>query len=157
MIILINLYLAKINKKMCMQLMVIIKFQSCKSESILVNKKSQSIICFESKLFCKVAQLQKIAKNAKILLASFENRLKKNSFVFQKMFSYKNFLKIMIKYNDVISNTKLIKKLDFKLYNILSDPCFLFVVYSSLRKDVVNKNNNVERMRTFKSYRVKIS
>jgi len=63
----------------------------------------------------------------------------------------------MIKYNDVISNTKLIKKLDFKLYNILSDPCFLFVVYSSLRKDVVNKNNNVERMRTFKSYRVKIS
>ena len=108
--------------------MVVIQFQSCKSEPIVVDTKSQGIIRSESILFYKVAQLQKISKNAKVLLASFENRFKKSSFVFQKMFSYKNLLKVMIKYNDVINNAKSIEKLNFKVYNILSDPCLLILL-----------------------------
>lgn len=57
----------------------------------------------------------------------------------------------MIKYNDVMNNTKLIKKLDLKLYDILSNPCFLFMVYSNVRKDLVDKFNGVGKERTFKN------
>lgn len=144
MIILIKLYLAKINKNISMRLMKVIQFQSCKSESIVVE--SQCAIRFKSKLFCKVAQLQKISKNAKVLLTLFENRLKKSSCLVQKMFSYENLYKVMVKYNHVINNDKVIENLDFKLYHILSDPCFLFMVYSSLRKKIIDKCNGVGKV-----------
>lgn len=124
--------------------MVVIQFQSCKSESIVVNKESRSILYSELTLFCEVAQLQKFSKSVKVLLAFFEKRLKKSSWVIRKTFSYENLLNVMIKYNDVINNNiKLIEKFNVKLYAILSDPCFLFIVYSSLRKDVVDKFNGV--------------
>ena len=53
----------------------------------------------------------------------------------------------MIKYNKV----KSIKKPDFKLFDILSDPCFLFMVYLNLRKDVVDKFNDIGEVRIFES------
>jgi hypothetical protein len=151
MIILIKLHLAKINKNMFMRLMVVIQLQSCKSELIIINKESQDIVYPKSNLFVKVAKLQKISKNAKFLLVFFENRLKKSSWVVQKIFSYKNLRRVMTKYDEVINNIKLIEKLDVELYDILSDPCFLFMVYSNLRKDIVDKFNGVGRARTFES------
>ena len=157
MIILIKLHLAKINKNMYMRLVIIIQFQSCKSESIVVDKGSQCTVYSGLNLFCEVAQLQKISKNAKVLLVFFENRLKKSSCVVQKMFSYENLIKVMLKYNDVIRNTKSIEKLDFKLYDILSDPCFLFMIYLNVRKDLIDKFNGVGRRELLKVSRVEFS
>ena len=108
-----------------------------------MSKKFQSLIYSELKLFCEVAQLQKISKNVKFFLAFFQNRLKKNSRVVQKIFSYKNFVKVMIKYSNIVNNKKAIEKLEFQLFDVLSDPCFLFMVYSNLRKDIINKSNDV--------------
>lgn len=79
MSILIKLHLARINKNMYMRLMVVLQFQSCNSESRVANKKGQGTVHSELNLFCEVAQLQKISKNAKVLLAFFEIRLKKSS------------------------------------------------------------------------------
>jgi group II intron reverse transcriptase/maturase len=83
---------------------------------------------------CEVTQLQKIVKEAKVLLAPFKNRINKGSKVVQKSFTEENLAKVMISYYDVVTNAEKSENYD-QLYNILVEPCYLLLAYSRLKKD----------------------
>lgn len=130
-----KLYLTEINGNMNMRLSAVNQLQGRRSESTVVDKGDLGTTHFKSSQSCEVTSLQRIQKEAKALLNPFENRLKKGSRAVQKTFSIENLTKVMHEYYSVINLSEHSENLDEKLYNILSDPCFLLLAYSSLRKD----------------------
>ena len=133
---LMKLYLTEINGNMNMRLSTVNQLQGRKSESTVVDKRDLGRIHFKSSQSCEVTSSQWIHEEAKALLNPFENRLKKGSRAVQKTFSVENLTKVMHEYYIVINLSEHFENLDEKLYDILSDPCFLFLAYLSLRKDV---------------------
>lgn len=130
-----KLYLTEINGNMNMRLWTVNPLQGRRSESTVVDKRDLGTTHFKSSQFCEATSSQRIHEEAKALLNPFENRLKKGSRAVQKTFSIKNLTKVMHEYYSVINLSEHFENLDEKLYNILLDPCFLFLAYSSLRKD----------------------
>jgi retron-type reverse transcriptase len=128
-------YLTEINGNINMRLSAVNQLQDRRSESTVVDNGGLGATHIKSSQSCEVTSLRRIHEEAKALLNPFENRLKKGSRTVQKTFSIRNLTKVMHEYYSAINLSEHPKNPDEKLFNILSDPCFLFLAYSSLKKD----------------------
>ncbi len=109
-----------------------------RSEVTLVvnaNKKTQKALIV---LDCEVLQLKFLSK-AKGLLKSYNKTIKKASLKVQKVFTVNNIAKAYYELDCLISIVRHNRSTGFRnklpLFKILTDPCYLLIAYSSLKKN----------------------
>lgn len=85
---------------------------------------------------CDVPQLESANKRAKSLFAAYEHKINKASFQVRKAFTIPNISAAYLEYEAILVNIKQKNqgKVKLPVYNLLRDPCFLLIAYSSLKR-----------------------
>lgn len=136
-----KLYLTSINGNVDMRCRAIKRSSIRRSGSRLVDIEKDSSNYKSLNESCEVTQSQRILKEASALLNPLENRLKRASRSVQKTFTLDKLATVMNHYENVINSAEHTKLNN--LYGLLCNPCFLFLAYNSLKKDVAVGLDNV--------------
>lgn len=137
-----RVYLRSITENVGMNSRGVIKLSKFRSVSIIAETVNLLPDIEVLHLSCEEIQLQSYKKEVEELLFTHKKRLLKSSCKVQRVFNVENFTKAIIQYHKVISQVK--HNSEFKnIYDLISIPCFLWLAYSKIRKDIVVEPVNI--------------
>jgi len=131
----IKVYLKGIIGNVCIGRKAVNKSARSRSESIVAKTNNSQFNFDVLNSFCEEVQLLQVKKEAKIFLRFYRKKLLKSPRKVHKVFAIDNFTKVMLMYNNVISDTIHTKELPKRVWFFVRDPCFLLLVYSTILKD----------------------
>jgi hypothetical protein len=122
-----------------------------RGSKLSLGRRSGSIVAEESNIgksdtkLCysyEKTQSQRIEKYAEALLELYKVKLFKGLQKVRQIYTVENLTKVIIAYSTVANNK--VERIN-SIYNIFVDPCFLFLAYSMLRKNLAVGFGNVVR------------